>query len=176
MRAVAVGVAVGLAFVAALAIVVIRAHGHLFARAGAVQGLADGANSGLTPVASGTSGSTPGKPAKPGGDGTPTTATSPAGGGAANPTSGTGNRPDPGPGSPGAGSTAPVGPGDYQVGVDIAAGAWTTTGPLNVSICTYSVNGQPAIQITLVVVGTTVHLAAGDTFRTSGCAQWRYAG
>jgi hypothetical protein len=52
----------------------------------------------------------------------------------------------------------------------------TTSGPLTVSVCTYSVNGRPAIQITLAVLGTTVHLAAGDTFRTSGCADWHYAG
>jgi hypothetical protein len=80
-------------------------------------------------------------------------------------------------GSGGSGSNGPIGPGSYQVGTDIAAGGWTTSGPLlSLSVCTYSVNGQPAIRIAVSVLATTIHLTAGDTFVTDGCQDWRFTG
>jgi hypothetical protein len=193
IRVMAVGFAVGLALVAALVTVVTRGHARLFGKADAAQGLSNESEAGLNPVDPAASSASPGTPSKPGSGGpgaTPTNAAGPqnpgsgngggpGGGGSPGPGSGSGAGPAPGSGDgtgSGSGSTGPVRAGDYRVGVDIAAGSWTTAGPLNVSICTYSVNGQPAIQISLVLLGTTIHLAAGDTFRTSGCADWRYLG
>jgi hypothetical protein len=88
-----------------------------------------------------------------------------------------GSSPGSGGGSGGGGSTGPIGAGDYTVGTDIAVGAWTTAGPLlTLNVCSYSVNGHPAIQITVSAVATTIHLSAGDTFVTQGCQDWRHTG
>jgi hypothetical protein len=97
-----------------------------------------------------------------------------SGSGGSSPGSGGGSG---GGGSGGGGSTGPIGAGDYAVGTDIVVGAWTTAGPLlTLNVCSYSVNGHPAIQITASVVATTIHLSAGDTFVTQGCQDWRHTG
>jgi hypothetical protein len=88
---------------------------------------------------------------------------------------GNGNRPSTSPAASAA-STAEIGDGTYRVGVDIAAGSWSTGGAVNVQlkVCSYSINGGPATQLMVSVGLTTVHLKAGDRFVTSGCKPWRY--
>lgn len=92
------------------------------------------------------------------------------------PTGGDGSGPGSGgPGGGGSGTTGPIGDGTYTVGVDIAAGDWST-GPLTVTLCQYRVNNLPLVRITVSLGLTTVHLAAGDSFTTSGCGTWRHDG
>lgn len=73
-------------------------------------------------------------------------------------------------------STGPIGDGTYAVGVDVAEGAWSTGGLVNVTLgCQYQINGGRIVAVPLAVGATTVRLHAGDTFTTGGCPDWRWS-
>lgn len=70
-------------------------------------------------------------------------------------------------------STDPIGDGTYRVGVDIAAGAWSTGGAINLTLgCWYRINGGATVKVPLSVGPATVRLRAGDVFATGGCSPW----